>query len=147
MPDPAAPVSPRPSRARARSPGSRPAAGRPKLRSTQALIHIILLLVGWVGFVWMWWRVAARPWDSGDLVVLIAGSLIALPTVTLIWVVHNIALHRRKGPRTRTVLLPADYAKDWNGREVKADWTALRTARIVVIEVVDGDKHYRAAGP
>jgi hypothetical protein len=44
-------------------------------------------------------------------------------------------------------LLPAAYAKDWNGREVKADWSALRTARIVVIEVEDGDKHYRAAGP
>lgn len=95
----------------------------------------------------MWFRVAARPWDSGDLVVLIAGSLFALPTVTLLWVVHNIALHRRKGPRSHSVLLPADYAKDWNGREVKADWSALRTARIVVIEVVDGDKHYRAAGP
>ena len=57
------------------------------------------------------------------------------------------ALHRRKGPRSHSVLLPADYAKDWNGREVKADWSALRTARIVVIEVEDGDKHYRAAGP
>ena len=45
------------------------------------------------------------------------------------------------------MLLPADYAKDWNEREVKAEWPALRTARIVVIEVVDGEKHYRAAGP
>ncbi len=95
----------------------------------------------------MWWKVAARPWDSGDLVVdhLERGEFPV--AVTLLWVVHNIALHRRKGPRSHSVLLPADYAKDWNGREVKADWSALRTARIVVIEVEDGDKHYRAAGP
>ena len=142
----AAPVSPVPGRARARLPSSQPAAGRPRLRGAQWLIHAVLLLLGWVGFVWMWWQVAGRPWDSADLVVLIAASLIALPTVTLLWVVHNIALHRRKGPRTHSAVVFADYPNDWNGREVKADWAAVRAARIVVIEVVDGAKHYRAAG-
>ena len=94
----------------------------------------------------MWWRIAVRPWDSTVLPVLLMGMVLAIPAVTLIWVIHNIDLHRRKGPRTRTVTRGTDAAKDLNGRELRADWAALKGVRIVVIEVVEGVKQYRVAG-
>ena len=87
-----------------------------------------------------------RPWDSTVLPVLLMGLVLAIPAVTLIWVIHNIDLHRRKGPRTQMVARGTDSARDLNGREVRADWAALKGVRIVVIEVVGGNKKYRVAG-
>ncbi len=116
----------------------------PRLSTGQRLIHLLFVVLGWVGFVWLWWKVTTRPWDSADLMILIVGSLIALPAVTLIWVVHNLALHRRKGPRSHVPIRRFVYDKDWNGREVDANWLELSGARIVVIDVDDKGKRYRA---
>ena len=135
-----------PGRAGAGRPGSQPAAGRPALRGTQTLIHGIVLLLGWAGFFALWWRIALRPWTDSFLPVLLTTLLIALPAVTLLWVVHNIDLHRRKGPRTRVLARSGDSPPDTIGSGAMADWAALRNAQIVVIEEVGGVKQYRAAG-
>lgn len=116
------------------------------LRGAQALGHGVVMLLGWAGFIAVGWRIALRPWDGTVLSVLVMGLALALPALALIWVVHNIDLHRRKGPRTHLVTHSANPASDVNGCEVKADWAALQGVRIVVIEVVGGVKQYRVAG-
>ena len=138
------PVSANAPRIRRRPP--LPLAGRTTLTLAQRVAHGCLLVLGWVGFVVMWWKVAVRPWESADLVVLIVGSLVLLPSVTLLWVGHNLGIHRRKGPRRHSEQLPVDYRTDWNGHPVSADWAALRHARVVVIDIDDQGKHYRAVG-
>lgn len=106
------------------------------------LAHLLLVVLGWVGFVWMWTLVASRPWDSRGLVWLIVGSLIVMPLLTAAWVLHNRSLHRRKGERRAVASADMDYAHDWHGRSVQADWSALRRSRIVLIEGDDQHKRY-----
>lgn len=122
-----------------------PSPGRERRRANGALrklAHLLLVVFGWVGFVWMWTLVAARPWDSRGLVWLIVGALIVMPLLTGAWVWHNRALARRKGERRSVAAVDMSYAQDWHGRRVHADWAALRASRLVLIQVEGQDKRY-----
>ena len=101
-----------------------------------------MVVLGWVGFVWLWWLVAERPWESQRLVWLIVGSLIVSPLLTALWVLHNRAIYRRKGERRAVAPADAGYGHDWHGRKVHADWPALQDARSVVVRVDGEHKHY-----
>lgn len=123
--------------------------------AVRKLAHLLLVVLGWVGFVWMWTLVASSPWDSRGLVWLIVGSLIVVPLLTGAWVLHSRALARRKGERRSIASVDMSYAHDWHGRRVHADWAALRGSRLVFVQVEGEDKRYhglradppRAASP
>ena len=108
------------------------------------LLHLLVVVLGWVGFVWLWWLVAARPWESQRLVWLILGSLILAPLITGLWVLHNRALYKRKGERQAVAAADASYAHDWHGRTVQADWPSLQSARRIVVSVDGEHKRYDA---
>lgn len=107
------------------------------------LVHCLVVTLGWVGFVWLWWLVSVRPWESERLVWLIAGSFILLPLLTGAWVVHNRSIFNRKGERLAVAVAQEHYANDWHGREVQADWPRLKRSRLVHIGVYGGRKIYR----
>jgi len=113
------------------------------IETLRQLAHLLVVVVGWVGFVWLWLLVAARPWDSRGLTWLILGSLLLMPLITGAWVRHNRALHRRKGERQAVATADMSYAQDWHGRAVQADWATLRRNRSVTIEVEGVHKRYR----
>jgi hypothetical protein len=118
---------------------------RTAIRPHQALrtaIHLLVVVIGWVGFVWMWLLVAARPWESQRLVWLILGSLLVLPLITGAWVLHNRSIHRRKGDRRAVPVVEAAYTHDWHGRSVQADWAVLQRCRIVLISPDAAHKRY-----
>ena len=106
------------------------------------MLHLLVVVLGWVGFVWLWWLVAARPWESQRLVWLILGSLILAPLITGLWVLHNRALYKRKGERKAVAVADASYTHDWHGRSVQADWPSLRGARRIVVSVDGEHKRY-----
>lgn len=110
--------------------------------TVRKLAHLLLIVIGWVGFVWMWTLVASRPWESRGLMWLIVGALIVMPLLTGAWVWHNRALARRKGERRGLPAVDMTYAHDWHGRQVQADWTALRASRLVLIQVESDHKRY-----
>lgn len=107
------------------------------------LLRILIVALGWVGFVWMWVLVGRQPWDSGSLVWLIVGALIIAPLLTFVWVVHNRAIFRRKGERRAVAAADFSYAKDWHGRTISADWAQLAQSRFVTIDAEDAMKVYR----
>lgn len=107
------------------------------------LVHVVIVAAGWLLFGWAWLRVGRDLHDYGVLAWMIIATLVISPAVTLYWVLHNLALFKLKGPRRRLPEAKADYLQDWVGRPVVADWDMLRTARITVIGVVDGQKLYR----
>ena len=113
-------------------------------RLLRKLLHLLVVVLGWVGFVWLWWLVAARPWESQRLVWLILGSLILAPLITGLWVLHNRALYKRKGERQAVAAADASYAHDWHGRTVQADWPSLQGARRIVVSVDGEHKRYDA---
>lgn len=103
----------------------------------------LVVALGWIGFFWMWLLVAERPWEVRGLVWLIGGSLVVVPLITLYWVWHNRSIYRRKGPRRATAVVNESYLRDWNGREVQADWPMLRHARSITVHVGDEGKRYQ----
>jgi hypothetical protein len=121
--------------------GSTPLRGWP-----QRLLHLAVLVVGWGLFFWGWHDVLGQRWDTTALVWLIVGSLVLLPAMTIAWVLHNVGIHRRKGPRTGLRKVDETYRHDWNGREIRADFAALAHASVVVIDVEGEHKVYRAGG-
>lgn len=117
-------------------------APRGPLPPGRRLLHTLLVLAGWVGFVWGWWRVAGGQHDVAQLRLLILGSIVVVVVLTLGWVAHNVGIHRRKGPRKSVPRVQPRHEVDFNGRRLDADWEALRQARRVDIEL-DGDcKHF-----
>jgi hypothetical protein len=108
------------------------------------LVHVISLIAGWALFGWFWWHViATQSFDHRLLVWLIGGSLVLLPLVTVIWVLHNVAIFRAKGPRRQVRERELQYPQDWMGRRVEADWPALRAAQAINIRLDNGTKQYR----
>jgi hypothetical protein len=106
------------------------------------LAQLLVIGLGWVGFVWMWLLVAARPWESQRLMWLIVGSLLIVPLLTGAWVMHNRSIHRRKGERQAVAVADTSYAHDWHGRVVHADWAALQRSRVVFVSIEAEHKHY-----
>jgi hypothetical protein len=111
------------------------------------LTHLLLVVIGWVGFVWLWLLVGTRPWDWQGLIWLIVGSILVLPVLTGAWVLHNRAIHRRKGERLSVARVDMSYVRDWHGCEVQADWDGLRRCAHVVVQVHDGCKRYQGDAP
>jgi len=112
----------------------------------QRLLHVVALAVGWGLFVWGWHDVLGQQWNTTALIWLIAGSLVLLPAMTIAWVLHNVGIHRRKGPRTGVRKVDESYRHDWNGREICADFAALTHSNVVVVDVEGKRKMYRAGG-
>ena len=110
----------------------------------QRLLHLAALVAGWGLFFWGWYDVLGQHWETEYLTWLVTGSLVILPTLTIAWVLHNVGIHRRKGPRTGSRKIDEAYRFDWNGREISADFTALARANVVVIDVEGKRKVYRA---
>jgi hypothetical protein len=105
----------------------------------QRLLHAVAVIGGWVLFAWGWSEVLGRPWDTRVLWWLIVGSFLILPLATSVWILHNVGIFHRKGPRTGVPTVDETYRQDWNRREVCADFQALASARIVVIDL-DGER-------
>ena len=101
---------------------------------------------GWVIFVWAWIHVSHRTslatllWGVAAVAVV---TLVAL-SVTVWWVVHNLRIHRRKGPRTSVPIAMPDYRSDFLGRSLDADWSLLRRSSVVVVRVDDQGKRFIA---
>ncbi|MBU0604381.1 MAG: hypothetical protein KKD25_18490 [Gammaproteobacteria bacterium] len=108
------------------------------------LLHAVVVIAGWLLFAWAWSLVLRDLPDYGLLAWLIGATLVVCPAITLYWVLHNRAIFRAKGPRTHALEAHADYAQDWNGHEVVADWDVLRGARITVVGIVNQRKIYRS---
>jgi hypothetical protein len=124
------------------------AAPRNRLRSRlQAVVHGLVIVAGWVVFAWFWWRVFGQPWDSADLRRLVIGAAVGFPLVTGVWIIHNIGIYKRRGPRRAVPPAPLRYDTDFNGRRIDSDWSALAQAAVVTIALDDGVKRFRALIP
>ncbi len=111
--------------------------------SGRSVVHVVGIALGWALFVFGWIRVAARPWEAHELWVLIVASAIVLPTLTALWIVHNVVLYRGRHRRRAAAIAEARYAVDWSGHAVEADWDALKNAERIWIDVDAGVKRYR----
>jgi hypothetical protein len=112
----------------------------------QRVLHLVALVGGWALFIWGWYDVSRQPWDSTALTWLVGASIVLLPLLTVAWILHNVGIYRRKGPRRGAHAVDDSYLHDWNGREISADLATVRSAPIVVIRIDGNRKIYTAAG-
>lgn len=94
-------------------------------------------------FGWMWWLVILQSRKADDFWWLLLVAFVVMPAMTVAWVVHNKGIYKRLGPRRSVRDVTEAYAEDFHGREVCADWSALREARFVQIDFTDSLKTYR----
>src|SRR5215469_8015193 len=105
---------------------------------TKALIALL-----WLGFVASWVRVAQHTTfhellDSLRLLLLMT---LAYALVLIAWVLHNLSIHRRKGPRTKVREAKILPAHDYLGVPVEVSVDRLSESEIIV-DLVEGKKYY-----
>jgi len=117
------------------NPVSQGALQGPERSSRRDIAHLVLLVVPWVFVGWLWWRVGQTT-TAGELLKA-AGLVVVLAAVSLLlnfaWILHNVRIFRRKGPRTGRATSKLDYRMDWTRRPIAADWPAVRMAAVVVV--------------
>lgn len=111
-------------------------------------MHYLLALAGWVLFVY-WWLLVLGQTGREQIVwtlVFIGISLAVIVLVTVLWVVHNVRIFRRKGPRLHLGVRPVAARESDPGMApvLVRDVADLRFAPVVRVVVEDGLKAYRA---
>jgi hypothetical protein len=110
-------------------------------------VHLAIAFAGWALFAWWWWLVVRRV--SGTEIrftlLFIAVALLVIVGVTAIWALHNRAVFRRKGARTRVRDVPGDFTRDTLGRPVGLPTVPEEClyASVIVVRIEDGRKVYR----
>lgn len=118
-------------------------ARKPLASTGRKLLHVLLLVVGWWVFFAAWWRVlTTQQMHFPILGWLIVGSLLLIPLLTLLWQRHNLHLYKRKGPRLNLRRVEERYEHDWRGLQVSANWSRLRAAQTIDIELEPKHKQY-----
>ena len=116
-------------------------------------LHQLVGVAFWLLLVGMWAQLlrsdavsASNIVDSAQYVAAIGGAVLA---VTLYWVRHNVAIHRRKGPRAGRPELAPRVDADRLERPLRWSLTGGQAAAVaephLVIDVEDGIKVYRRA--
>jgi hypothetical protein len=112
-------------------------------------LHTLIALAGWALFAYWWTVVFARVSHSEIrfTVIFVLVSLVASIAITGLWVLHNVSIFRRKGPRTGVREVTLDYTHDPLGRPVTFDSTpqALLSAPAVRVRIDAGGKSFRPA--
>jgi hypothetical protein len=106
--------------------------------------QITVVIGGWALFIWMWRQVLL---EVSAITVLRAAevlgiTLLVVGTLTTWWVMHNVRIFRRKGPRTGLRAVTSVFERDFVGRALVADWDELRTATCIEITAEDRSKRY-----
>src|SRR5690242_21386846 len=96
--------------------------GRADHRGMRRIGHVVIGLAAWAAFGALWWLLARDGRISGDALRGTAVELGAVAVVVLAvtgwWIRHNLAIHRRKGPRTAAPATPARTDRDALDRPV-----------------------------
>lgn len=112
------------------------------MREVRLMLQILLAVASWLLFGWLWWRaIQYGPTEThlrGTLIVALIDLVIVV--VTVLWIMWNKNIHRRKGPRTTVPAVDFDYMVDALGMPVEIRVPTGGSARFIVIDIAsDGD--------
>lgn len=103
----------------------------------------IVLLALWSLFVGLWYRVyhiTTGP-DVTNAVTYLSSAISVYSVIVTVWIFHNIAIYRRKGPRTGLRLLDYTMTHD-HLRSYVLTKTDLKNTQSIMVSVVDGRKTF-----
>jgi hypothetical protein len=110
----------------------------------RSLFHYLLLLPLWAAFFWGWWFILFH-WPRAELIasfrlLAFSGSLCGI-AITL-WIRHNIAIFKRKGPRQEATQITMTFTSDALGRPLVLARPGVLRDPWVVVDVENGRKFY-----
>ena len=115
------------------------------------VFHTLIAAAGWAVFAYWWTIVVGRvsPHEVRFTVLFVLGSFVLCILVTGAWVLHNLSIFRRRGPRTKLREVKLDYSRDPLGRTVRfeAPPAALLETPVVRTLVDRDNKSYRPMRP
>ncbi|MBE3073463.1 MAG: hypothetical protein IMZ75_00720 [Actinobacteria bacterium] len=106
------------------------------MRPVRSVFQVLLAVLGWVGFGAAWYyvfwsrSVTAHGWLD---VAEILGLATVMVLVTMLWVLRNVGIYRRKGARAQVSHVVHDFSRDAQGTPVIADFAALRASRFAEV--------------
>jgi hypothetical protein len=105
------------------------------------LFRKLILVLLWLLFVALWYRVywITTIGDVKDAVVYLAGITAAYAALVTVWVLHNLALYRKKGARTRALSMNFSAIHDRLGSYIVAP-ANIRYTQVITVTVADGRK-------
>ena len=95
----------------------------------------------WLLFVAMWYRVyrITTLGDVKDAVTYLTAITATYGVLVTVWVLHNIAIYKRKGPRKSAPLLTFSAIHDHLGSYIVAPEN-VRHKQAITVTVADGQK-------
>ena len=112
---------------------------RPKRRATiRDGFHAVIVLCIWGLFFYWWYCVLPMTYLSDAAWAVFAILAVSLGTVvvTLCWILYNLRIYRRKGPRLHNPDVPERFTIDAIGRElVHSGWEELRASGLIMVSV------------
>jgi len=103
----------------------------------------LVLLALWSLFVGLWFRVyhiTTRP-DVTNAITYLSSAISVYGVVITVWIFHNIAIYRRRGPRTGLRILDYTMTHD-HLRSYVYTKTDLKNTQSITVNVVDGRKTF-----
>jgi hypothetical protein len=103
----------------------------------------LFLVFLWLSFVGLWYRVywvTTAP-DVTNAVTYLSSVISAYSILVTVWILHNIAIYRRKGPRSHTRVLQFTLTHDQLRSYISAR-TDLKNTQAIAVQVVDGRKTF-----
>ena len=101
----------------------------------------LFLLFLWLSFVGLWYRVywvTTAP-DVTNAVTYLSSVISMYSILVTVWILHNIAIYRRRGPRSHIRVLQFTTTHD-QLRSYISTKTDLKTTQAIAVSVVDGRK-------
>jgi hypothetical protein len=125
------------------------------MRRVRSTFHILVAVLGWLGFGAAWYyvfwsrSVSARGWVTVAEILLLSAAMVL---ATMLWVRYNVGVYHRKGARAQIPRTIYDYSRDARGTPVIADFAALRASRYTEVALgtsQDGttEKKYVSGSP
>jgi hypothetical protein len=95
----------------------------------------------WLNFAYLWFRVywITTRVDVTDSVTYLSVMVAAYGLLVTVWIVHNIRIYKKKGPRTAVRAVPVGNHFDGLQRRIFRQ-AELRDDQEIVIDVVNGRK-------
>lgn len=124
------------------------------MRRLEQVWHVIVAVIGWLLFGTLWWWAFCHGSPSRTRVsALVTAVLFSLVVLALdwVWIRHAVWVSGFRQRRSSVPAVHRDYVHDVAGCPLDADWSALHSARYVVINIIDRDgtptKTYTVGSP
>lgn len=91
--------------------------------------HVIIAVISWLLFFYLWYLTfATKLFGLGPIrdLLTIALTGVAVSIIDIWWIMHNVNIYKKKGPRRAVNETEKIFDEDFFGRKIKSDWACVQ---------------------